>query len=102
MSTLKIFQMCIRDKSYTLLTDENGAFTLPALAPGDYQLLISLPGDCIPADGNTAVLTDGFWTSDVHIDSGSQLDLTYAVLRYARAAGHVWSMDCLLYTSRCV
>ena len=79
--------------SYTLLTDENGAFTLPALAPGDYQLLISLPGDCIPADGNTAVLTDGFWTSDVHIDSGSQLDLTYAVLRYARAAGHVWSMD---------
>ena len=79
--------------SYTLLTDENGAFTLPALAPGDYQLLISLPGDCIPADGNTAVLTDGFWVSDVHIDSGSQLDLTYAVLRYARAAGHVWSMD---------
>lgn len=79
--------------SYTLLTDENGAFSLPALAPGDYQLLVSLPGDCIPADGNAAVLTEGFWVSNVRIDSGNQLELTYAVLRYARAAGHVWSMD---------
>lgn len=79
--------------SYSLITDESGAFSLPALAPGDYQLLVSLPADCIPADGNPAVLTDGLWVSDLHIDSGSQAETTYAVLRYARAAGHVWSMD---------
>ncbi len=79
--------------SYTFLTDESGIFSLSAIAPGDYRLYVSLPTDCIPADGNPAVLTDGFWVSDVHIGSGDQADLTYAILRYARAAGHVWSMD---------
>lgn len=79
--------------SYTLITDENGAFSLPAIAPGDYQLLVSLPDVCIPADGNPSVLQEEVWVSDLHIDSGSQADITYAILRYARAAGHVWSMD---------
>lgn len=79
--------------SYTAITDENGAFAFDAVVPGNYQLLVSLTSDCIPADGNPAQLIDGFYFSDVRIEDGEQAALTYAILRYAMVSGHVYATD---------
>lgn len=80
-------------QSYTLQTDENGLFSLDALVPGRYTLRVTLAGDCIPADSNDAELIAGFWTSQLTLRDGETAAPLYAILRYARAAGHVWSMD---------
>ena len=80
-------------QSYTVQSDENGVFLLDALVPGSYTLRVTLAGDCIPADGNPAELIEGFWTSEVAFADGEAAAPAYAILRYARVAGHVWSMD---------
>lgn len=78
---------------YTCITDENGAFDFSSIVPGNYNLLVSLTSDCIPADGNPAVLVDGFYQSQVRVEDGASPTLTYAILRYAAMSGRVWSMD---------
>ena len=80
-------------QSYTLQADQNGAFSLDALVPGRYVLRVTLDGDCIPADSNSAQLVDGFWTTSLYLADGEIAALRFAVLRYASVAGHVWSMD---------
>lgn len=79
--------------SYAAITDADGNFTLSSVVPGDYQLLVSLISDCIPADGNSAQLIDGFYFSDVRIEDGEQASLTYAILRYAMVSGRVYATD---------
>lgn len=79
--------------SYAAITNEKGAFTLDSVVPGNYQLLVSLTGDCIPADGNPARLIDGFYFSDVRIEDGESVSLDYAILRYAMVSGRVYATD---------
>lgn len=79
--------------SYTAITDDGGAFAFDSVVPGNYQLLVSLTSDCIPADGNPAQLIDGFYFSDVRIEDGEQASLTYAILRYAMVSGRVYATD---------
>ncbi len=78
--------------SYTLQTDETGRFCLDALVPGEYTLRVTLESDCIPANGNDAVLIDGFWTSNLLILPHAENTPEYAILRYGRIAGRVWNM----------
>jgi len=79
--------------SYTLQTGEDGQFSIAALVPGAYSLRVTLDSDCIPAEGNSAVLSGGFWTSDIAFADGEDAAPEYGILRYARVAGHVWSLD---------
>lgn len=79
--------------SYTVLTDENGLFSLEALVPGSYLLRATLDANCTVADSNTAQLKDGYWTSRVTLTDGMDAWLQYPILRYATVAGHVWSLD---------
>lgn len=80
-------------QSYSVLTDENGVFQLDAMVPGGYDMRVTLAGDCIPAKGNSAVLSQGFWTSRLFIDNSEEKQMTYGILRYASVSGHVWSLD---------
>lgn len=79
--------------AYTAITDAEGHFALSSIVPGNYSLMVSLAGDCIPADGNPAVLTDGYYVSDLLIPDGSQEDVSYAVIRYSTMSGRVYSVD---------
>ncbi|MBQ1946045.1 MAG: carboxypeptidase regulatory-like domain-containing protein [Clostridia bacterium] len=79
--------------SYTAITDENGRFSLSPIVSGNYHLLVSLTSDCIPADSNPAQLLDGFYLSSVRAEDGEQVDLQYAILRYAMISGRVSSVD---------
>ena len=80
-------------QSYSVQTDSSGRFALAALVPGNYTLRVTLDSDCIPADGNDAQLTDGFWTSSLVFADGESAAPEYGILRHARVAGHVWSLD---------
>lgn len=80
-------------QSYSVLTDENGAFSLPAMVPGEYTLLVTLESDCIPVDDNPATLQEGFWTSTVTVQDDEEAAFEYAILRYAGLTGQVCSMD---------
>lgn len=79
--------------SYTVLTDEDGLFSLDALVPGSYLLRATLDADCTVADSNAAQLRDGYWMSRVTLTDGMEAWLQYPVLRYASVAGHVWNLD---------
>lgn len=80
-------------QSYSVQTDENGVFRLDAMVPGSYDMRVTLAGDCIPAKGNSAVLSQGFWTSRLFIDNSEEKQLDYGILRYASVSGHIWSLD---------
>ncbi len=79
--------------SYTVQTDGDGRFLLPAMVPGAYTLRATLDSGCTVADSNTAQLMEGYWTSRVRLNDGMVADLQYPILRFARVAGHVWSLD---------
>ncbi len=88
-----VLQSADAQHSYTAITDEDGRFTLSPIVSGNYHLLVSLTGDCIPSDGNPAKLENGFYRSDVRIENGEQAQLDYAILRYATISGRVYSTD---------
>ena len=87
------FTNAVAALSYTVQTDENGKFTVPAMVPGAYVMRATLDSYCIVADHNTAQLTDGYWTSRITLNDGMTAGLQYPILRYATVAGHVWSLD---------
>lgn len=80
-------------QSYTLMTNSDGVFTMDAVVPGEYTMLVTLSSDYTVADSNDAQLIDGFWTSSVLLTSDLMAGPEYPILHYASVAGHVWSMD---------
>ncbi len=80
-------------QSYTLMTNSDGVFTMDAVVPGEYTMLVTLSSDYTVADSNDARLIDGFWTSSLLLTSDLMAGPEYPILHYASVAGHVWSMD---------
>ena len=87
------FTSAVSPLSYTVQTDENGRFSLPAMVPGAYIMRATLGSNCVAADHNAAQLTDGYWTSRITLNDSMSAGLQYPILRYATVAGHVWSLD---------
>ncbi|MBQ9195875.1 MAG: carboxypeptidase regulatory-like domain-containing protein [Clostridia bacterium] len=87
------FTSAVSALSYTVQTDANGRFTLPAMVPGAYIMRVTLGNACVVGDRNTAQLNNGFWTSRITLQDGMTAGLQYPILRYATVAGHVWSLD---------
>jgi len=80
-------------QSYSLRTDGDGCFDLAAMVPGRYTLQATLDSDCVVADANGAELRQGYWISELTVQDGEDIMPEYGILRYARVAGHVWSLD---------
>ena len=79
--------------SYTVLTDADGHFRLDAMVPGPYIMRATLGENCVAADHNAARLMEGFWMSRVTLSDGIVAEMQYPILRLARVAGRVWSLD---------
>jgi len=88
-----ILQSADAPHAYTAITDNTGYFALPTIVPGRYRLMVTLAGDCIPADGNPAALNNGYYVSDISVADGTQEEISYAVLRYGAMSGRVYSVD---------
>lgn len=82
----------------TLTTDENGAYAAPVLQPGDYDLTVFLPDDCIGAD--TAAGESLFEQKEPGImalgglaleEGGEASGLMGGVRRYTAFGGTAWA-----------
>lgn len=79
---------------FTVLTDENGVFTIEGIAPGEYELVYPMDeGNLLPKDGscdfikNGNVMTNGRVT--IHQDEAKS-GTTLCVARTTEIAGTVW------------
>lgn len=78
---------------YDLLTDDQGAFDIDTLPPGDYLLTTALEPDCILVNQG-AMEEAGVWQTPVTLMDGEmRSDVEVGILRYADIMGQIWNMD---------
>ncbi len=77
---------------YTLDTATNGSFSLPAVFPGEYQVLATLPEDHLLTLPQGAVQEGGQWSVAASL-TGENPQLNLGFVQYGDITGAVWNMD---------
>lgn len=73
-------------------SDQNGAFTLPLVYPGDYQLQAQLPADFLLTSPKQANRDGNNWTTSITLDHNHP-NLLFGVVQQGSIKGAVWNMD---------